>query len=81
MALFGSDENTARLDVLRTQLASGWRINAPVFARSAFISAAGQVRSVEFVLCGDSGHHVMMLPDGPSIRAVLHHCGLSVIES
>ena len=80
MVLLGSDENAGRLDALRTQLTAGWRIDAPIFARSAFISAAGQVRALEFMLCGDSGRHVMTLPDGPSIRAFLHHYGLNVIE-
>ena len=49
----GTDESDYRLDSLRRQLRHGWKIDAPVFGRDAYLSPAGRVRarSVAFGRC------------------------------
>jgi hypothetical protein len=76
----GTDESDYRLDSLRRQLRHGWKIDAPVFGRDAYLSPAGRVRAVEFVLSDATGRQVIAIPDGPSVRDFLHQYGLSVVE-
>lgn len=80
MDLSGMDASDYRLDRLRQQLRQGWRIDAPVFGRDAYLSPAGRVRAVEFVLCADGGRQVIAIPDGPSVRDFLEQYGLTVVE-
>ncbi len=76
----GTDESAYRLDLLRRQLRQGWRIDAPVFGRDAYVSPAGRVRAVEFVLCDANGRQVIAIPDGPSVRDFLQQSGLALVE-
>jgi hypothetical protein len=60
-----------RLWWLQSQLAAGWRLEAPVLERSIFVSAAGRTSAFEFVLRNERGCQVIAIPDCPEVRHFL----------
>jgi len=71
---------TERLNWLKQQLASGWRVEAPVIERAALYSARGQVSALEFILRHDQGCQVVAVPDGPEVRSFLSEHALSTVS-
>ncbi|GAB4206877.1 MAG: hypothetical protein OHK0022_34450 [Roseiflexaceae bacterium] len=71
---------TERLNWLKHQIASGWRVEAPVIERAALYSSGGQLSAFEFILRHDHGCQVVAVPDCPELRAFLSEQALSVVS-
>jgi hypothetical protein len=71
-----SEQTTHRLQWLLSQMAAGWRLEAPVIERPASYSANGQASAFEFILRHDRGCQVVSVHDCPELRSFLHERGL-----
>jgi hypothetical protein len=74
-----SEQTTNRLHWLLSQIADGWRLEAPVIERPAYYNTAGQVSAFEFVLRHERGCQVIAVHDCPELRSFLQERGLECI--
>ena len=70
---------TDRLRWLQTQIAAGWRLDAPVLERAVYISANDRASAFEFVLRHDRGYQVVAVPDCPEVRHFLQERQLASV--
>jgi hypothetical protein len=70
---------TNRLQWLQSQIAAGWRLEAPVLERSMYISADGRTSTFEFVLRHERGYQVIAVPDCPEVRRFLQERQLASV--
>jgi hypothetical protein len=74
-----SEHTTNRLQWLLSQMAAGWRLEAPVIERPIYYKASGQVSAFEFILRHDRGCQVVAVHDCPELRSFLQERGLESI--
>lgn len=70
---------TSRLQWLQSQIAAGWRIEAPVIERPVYRGTSERAGAIEFVLRHDRGCQVVAVLDCPEVRAFLQERGLDSI--
>jgi hypothetical protein len=73
------EQTTSRLQWLLSQMAAGWRLEAPVLERPVPYNADGQISSFEFVLRHERGCQVITVHDCPELRSFLQERGLKCI--
>jgi hypothetical protein len=70
---------TNRLQWLQSQIAAGWRLEAPVLERSVYISANDRASAFEFVLRHERGYQVIAVPDCPEVLHFLQERQLTSV--
>jgi hypothetical protein len=70
---------TNRLQWLQSQIAAGWRLEAPVLERSVYVSADGRASAFEFVLRHERDYQVIAIPDCPEVRDFLQEQQLASV--
>ena len=70
---------TNRLQSLHSWIAAGWRLEAPVLERAAYIGPSGRTSAFEFVLRQGPGYQVIAIPDCPEVRRFLQEQQLESI--
>jgi len=70
---------TNRLQWLQSQIAAGWRLEAPVLERSVYIGADNRASAFEFVLRHERGCQVIAVPDCPEVRHFLQEQQLASV--
>lgn len=66
-----TEYSTNRLDWLRSQIAAGWQLEAPVLERAVYLSVDGRTSAFEFVLRCERGCQVVAVPDCAEVRSFL----------
>lgn len=70
---------TNRLQWLQSQIAAGWRLDAPVLERAVYVSANDRGSAFEFVLRHERGYQVIAIPDCPEVRRFLQERQLACV--
>ena len=66
-----AEYTTSRLQALQSWIAAGWRLEAPVLERVAYVDSGGPTSAFEFVLRYEPGYQVIAIPDCPEVRRFL----------
>ena len=70
---------TNRLQWLQSQIAAGWRLEAPVLERSVYVGTNDRANAFEFVLRHERGCQVVTIPDCPEVRHFLQERQLASV--
>lgn len=70
---------TSRLEWLQSSIAAGWRLEAPVLERVAYVGSGRRTSAFEFVLRHEPGYQVIAIADCPEVRRFLQERQLESI--